>query len=139
MNTKLKLTAPTLILIIFGLLDAISFFRAIPFLYKLIYSLFTIDFHTWKFVALFNVLYIILALSFAFSAYGFIRQRRWAFILYYSQIPFRILYFSLSLGFITLINIPFQSKTLNLTLLGIVVLAEIARLVLTIVIHRRKR
>jgi len=123
------------ILILFGVLDLIALLRASPLLVRLPPAVFASDVPMRT--AVLHSLYIVLCISYAFSAYGFIRRKPWACVTYYFQLPLRLGFFSLSLGFLALINKPFQSLPLHFVLAGIILVAELTRLVVTIVIHKR--
>jgi len=125
------------ILIVFGLLDAFSFFRFLPRLITMLYGLCFFSDQDTTFFFYSCLLLSLLHVSYPFSAYGFLSQKKWAFILYDLQFPFRLLFFSVSLGFLSYINRPFESLTLHYVLGIVMLLAEVARLIINIILHRR--
>lgn len=137
MNEKDRISRSAIILIVFGVLDVVSLCRTAPLLVRAVYGICRFGLPWRTLVAVFEIVRVLLFSSFAVSAYAFLCRRRWAFPLYYCQFPLRLLFFSTSLGFLTLINRPIQSMPLHFTIAGIVTVAEIARLVATIMIHKR--
>jgi hypothetical protein len=130
------------VLIAFGILDALNFLLFLPRLIRLIYYLCLFSrppdglfFESFMFAS--GLVLVALYVTYPFSAYGFIYRKRWAFLLYYLQFPFRMLLFSTSLGFLSYITKPFQSLTLHYILGIIMLLAESARLAISIVLHKK--
>lgn len=84
-----------------------------------------------------GTLSILLCISYLFTAYGFLREKKWALILYYCQFPLRIGFCTGSLIFFSLINkilgYPFPYYVIGITIL----LGELVRLILTIILHIR--
>ncbi|HUT29435.1 MAG TPA: hypothetical protein VMX13_06565 [Sedimentisphaerales bacterium] len=74
--------------------------------------------------------------SYLFSAYGFLRSKKWAFVLYYFQFPLRVGFCTGSLSFLAPIVaaigsfVPFY--IVGATILG----GEVARLIWTILLAR---
>ena len=137
MNEKSRLSRSDIMLIVFGVLDGIALCRTVPILFRTIYGFSTYGLPSWGPMVVVDILSILLFSSYAVSGFAFLSRKRWAFLLYYCQFPLRLLFFSMSLGFLFLINKPFGSIPVHYTIAGIVSLAELARLVVTIVIHRR--
>ena len=134
---KSRINKAAVVLIIFSVLDAVSLCRTAPLLVRTVSGVCQFGLPSRTILIVVEILRVLLFSSYAFSAYAFLTRKRWSFPLYYCQFPLRLLFFSMSLGFLALINRPFQSVPLHFTIGGIVALAEIVRLVVTIVIHRR--
>ena len=132
-----KASGVVTILIVFGVLDAVSFVRTLPDAARLYQYLYDGGVHSHPLTVTLEILRIILSFSFAVSACAFMMRKRWAFPFYYCQFPLRIIFFSTSLSFLFLATRLFQSLPFHFTIAGIVALAELARLILTVVIHRR--
>ena len=77
-------------------------------------------------------------ISFAFSASGLFLRKKWALILYYFQFPLRIAYIYLSLGFLLTLaaKIFGLMTTMYFVVFGVVILAEMIRLIISIKIHK---
>jgi len=75
--------------------------------------------------------------SLLFSAIFLIRQNRLGCIISYLQFPFRFLFYNLSFGFLLYLNHFINNSGFYSALLIFCVLLEIARLVITIIIHKR--
>ena len=79
----------------------------------------------------------VLLITFAITAFGFIRKRRWVFPLSYAQFPFRIALSFMSLGIVAEIILPSSpSIVLNQAVWMFCAALEGVRLGLTIVLHR---
>lgn len=86
---------------------------------------------------LFELINSVLAMSLAFSAYGLIRVRPWAFTLSYIQFPFRLLGAHLSLGFLGALLQHFGLREFSSVALIIAVTCEWLRLFITRKIQKR--
>jgi len=89
-----KLTKRNLILYIFGVIDTVLFLRSFD---GLAWSILNVYDYISKIIEGFFVkqdfliiLSSLLILSHGFTAYGFLRKRKWAFFLYYCQLPLSI-------------------------------------------------
>lgn len=109
------------ILIIFALLDALLFGR----------FLLDINFSAEQF--LLNQLKSVFLISLAVSPFGLIFQKKWGYILYYVQFPFRYLFVVLSFGFLTYL-VP-ASPSFSRLMIIVAMILEIVRLILTVKIH----
>ena len=120
------------ILIAFALIDVIHFLRVIPIIFKMATNIFSgaVSFYPSGWIM--TAIQVLFYFSLIFSAYGLLRQKNWGFLLYYFQIPFRLLFWSMSLGFLYVLNNYSESIILFYTIAGIVFLGEILRLILTI-------
>jgi hypothetical protein len=118
------------VLIILGLLDLFSFSQT----YKV--GLILLD--NFKYFPLMNSLEILLILSFMVSGVLSIMRKKIALVLYYFQMPLRLTFVILTFGF--LINIfGFQFNSIGSKVMFILTfLLEIARLIFTIMIHKRE-
>lgn len=118
------------VLIILGLLDLFSFSQT----YKV--GLILLD--NFKYFPLMNSLEILLILSFIVSGVLSIMRKKIALVLYYFQMPLRLTFVILTFGF--LINIfGFQFNSIGFKVMFILTsLLEIARLIFTIMIHKRE-
>ena len=117
------------ILILFGVLDLISVAESIPEIIRLLVDV--TDLH-WL-----RLLNLIIYASLLASGYYLIRMNKIGIIISYIQFPLRLLVSFFSLGFLMMLSSLFENQTLAIWILSaILVLAEIARLVLTIQIHR---
>ena len=132
-----KISKTNLILVVFGGLDALTFLLNMPRIFRTLSSIF--------FPASYPVFYLLsglwLALNFSYvlSAYGFIKGKGWAFVLYYCQFPLRLSFCSGSLGFLYRINILLGSPAPYYIFGLAILLGEVIRLVATVVLHRRLR
>lgn len=70
--------------------------------------------------------------SLLFSAYGFLRQKKWAFYLYYAQFPFHFLTMRYSFGFLNLLPSLLHTPALHWPVVGLCIVFEFARLSVTI-------
>ncbi len=109
------------ILILFALLDAFLFGK----------SLTGINFSADQF--LLNQIKSIFIISLAVSPFGLTFHKRWGYILYYVQFPFRYIFMALSFGFLTCL-VPATPSFIKLTIIVAMIL-EIVRLILTVKIH----
>ncbi len=109
------------ILIIFALLDALLFGR----------FLLDINFSADQF--LLNQLKSVFLISLAVSPFGLIFQKKWGYILYYVQFPFRYLFVVLSFGFLTYL-VP-ATPSFSRLMIIVAMILEIVRLILTVKIH----
>jgi hypothetical protein len=118
------------VLIILGILDLFSFSQT----YKV--GLILLD--NFKYFPLMNSLEILLILSFMVSGVLSIMRKKIALVLYYFQMPLRLTFVILTFGF--LINIfGFQFNSIGSKVMFILTfLLEIARLIFTIMIHKRE-
>lgn len=118
------------VLIILGLLDLFSFSQT----YKV--GLILLD--NFKYFPLMNSLEILLILSFMVSGVLSIMRKKIALVLYYFQMPLRLTFVILTFGF--LINIfGFQFNSIGFKVMFILTfLLEIARLIFTIMLHKRE-
>ncbi len=118
------------LLIIFGLLDAVLLGHCM----RSIYIPHWRSGPPWWFNALMYP-QPFFVLSLAASALGLVMQKRWGILLSYAQFPFRILYVTLSFGWLTLLTTPLLGReTYQATLVAAIGL-EALRLTATIVIH----
>ena len=118
---------------LFGILDfayLLRFGKIIPNL------LFAQDFNLEEWVIIYtmalNVVQAFLLLSLAITGFAFLTVQRWASIVYYFQFPFRVIFMTLTFGFITYANILFQNLAAYYTLLGIALVLEVVRLAIVI-------
>lgn len=125
-----------IVMIVFGALDAIKFLLVLPQLFRMLSYLSYYAAQSDNLSLCISGVQCLLYISYPFSAYGFLLRKKWAFIFYYCQFPVRLAFFSVSLGFLSYINILFRSTVLHFILGIIMLLAEIARLVVTIILHR---
>jgi hypothetical protein len=109
------------ILIFFALLDAFLFGK----------SLTGINFSADQF--LLNQIKSIFIISLAVSPFGLTFQKKWGYILYYVQFPFRYMFMALSFGFLTCL-VPATPSFIKLTIIVAMIL-EIVRLILTVKIY----
>ena len=118
------------VLIILGLLDLFSFSQTDKV------GLILLD--NFKYFPLMNSLEILLILSFMVSGVLSIMRKKIALVLYYFQMPLRLTFVILTFGF--LINIfGFQFNSIGFKVMFILTfLLEIARLIFTIMLHKRE-
>lgn len=83
---------------------------------------------------LLNQLKSFLLISLAASAFGLACQRKWGYLLYYVQFPFRYLFVLLSFGFLTYF-VPASPPSFTKLMIIFAMILEIARLTLTIKIQ----
>lgn len=85
------------------------------------------------------VLEVVFLLSLAFSAFGLATSRKWGFILSYLQFPLRILFMHTTFGFLLIYACSaVATGPIDLRIPGVIsIVLECARLVITILIHRR--
>ena len=117
-------------IITFGILDLFSFSQT----YKV--GLILVD--NFKYFPLMNSLEILLILSLVVSGVLSIMRKKIALVFYYFQMPLRLTFVILTFGF--LINIfGFQFNSIGFKVMFILTsLLEIARLIFTIMIHKRE-
>ena len=137
-----KLSVQRTIIAMFGLLDAVAFVSAVPAIVRQTYFLFLpppMTLTVWRVTA---AIQLALRLSYAVSAFAFLRQRPWAFIIYYAQVPFRLYFLSVALGIVFLGNTQWQALALLYTsgrpgypIVTLVLMAEGLRFVATAAIH----
>lgn len=129
------------ILIVFGSLDLLTFLLSSPRSFRIISNCLS-DMHSLDWVW---SLLLIMKLLFGPLAYGFIRRKHWAFVLYYCHFPLRLGFCLGSLSFLqyiyTLLGLPVHLRPLGFYhLLGAtVLLGEVARLIITIRLHKKAR
>jgi hypothetical protein len=81
--------------------------------------------------------YLGLCISYLFSGYGFLRWKKWAFVLYYFQFPLRIAFCTGSFAFLSPMNALLGSPVPVYTIGSTILVGERARLIVTIIIHKR--
>ena len=118
-------------LILFGLLDILTLIRS----YRHIIP------HegSWTEYPLMTISSSLLYISLIFSAYFLIRQQKIGLWITYLQFPFRMAFLVLSFGFLTMASRLFNNNysfAYNF-LLWLVIGLEIARVIISIVIHRK--
>ncbi len=118
------------ILIIFAFLDAILFISS----WREVFTPFFCDWTQYFIIGIIILLHSFVVLSFIFSAYALLLRKKWAYILYYIQFPFRIGFCYLSLGFLTFL--AFKIQTIYFAIMIVAILAEFLRLFITINIHK---
>ena len=119
------------LVLLFGLLDLIALIKSFEHMLAIIKSEYMF---TWM-----NIGWLVIYFSLIISAYFLLKLSKTGLWVYYIQFPFRVLWLSgLSFGFILLIGRLFPDNRIAKTELMIVCIAlEIARLILTIIIHKR--
>ncbi len=80
---------------------------------------------------------LILYASLIASAYFLLRQQKAGIWITYAQFPFRIMYQTMSFGFIWMLEGQFSSPTAVSYITMTLVVLEIVRLLITILIHRK--
>jgi len=117
------------LLIAFGLLDLFSFVRT----YKIGISMLDNIEH----FPIMSILEILLIISLIASGVFSILRKKVSLIIYYAQIPLRLAFMILTFGFLLkLFGLQYDSMGYKI-LVGITFLLEIARLIYTIMIHKR--
>lgn len=133
------------ILIVFGLLDGFLLIKLIPdawfYFLQVRASLF---YDLPLFFLPINIGYLLLTFSLVATCLGYIAAKRWAFIVYYTQIPLRAAYASFTFFFLDSLAGPILDSfpdrgfiTVSSMLISVVAVLEIGRLILTIMAHRR--
>lgn len=118
------------LLIVFGVLDLITVAKSIPQIIQLLGDI--SDFH-WL-----TLLNILIYASLIASGYYLIKMEKIGIIISYVQFPLRLLVSFFSLGFLMMLSSIFQNQSRAMWILTIILgLLEIARLVVTIKIHRK--
>ena len=118
------------LLTVFGILDALTLIQS----YRIIIPLIR-DLHYAPFFLGINLLIYI---SLILSSYFLIKQNKFGIWLTYGQFPLRLLYLTLSFGFLLLMNQFLQFEDLRYRIfIGFLVGLEILRLIITILIHRK--
>jgi len=118
------------LLILFGILDVVTLIRD----YKIVTALFS-DLTYYPILVSGNIL---IYSSLIFSAYFLIRENKIGLWLTYAQFPLRLLYLTLSFGFLLTASGYFQQGELgDRVFLATLVGFEIVRLIITILIHRK--
>lgn len=125
--------ATRVILILFGLLDAVLLGRFVDSIS--ISHLHSVPRDLWWFQLSMLVRPFFL-LSLAVSALGLAMGSRWALIVSYVQFPLRFVYVYVSFGFLTLLN-PLLGGNAYQALIVAAMILEGARLVATILLHVR--
>jgi hypothetical protein len=122
------------LLVLFGLLDLISFIRSCKIGLKLLISLinpiplFGFAFHLFEFALIASLLISGTLLMF---------KKRSGLIIYYGQFIFKLAFIVLTFGFLLKVfGLPYSSLGYKL-IAGLVITLEFIRLVLTIIIHRK--
>ena len=140
MKTAVKnsgISKTDIVFIIFGSLDALTFLLNLPRIFRVASSSFFSGMPTL--LCLSSGLWLVLNLSYATSAYGFIKRKSWAFILYYCQFPIRLFFCSGSLVFLSRINVLLGSPAPYYIFGLAIIIGEIARVVITIILRKRSR
>ena len=122
-------------LILFGLLDGRTLVRHMPNSFEIAYGHLRGGLHgspPWN--EALHVLRAPFILSVAATCAGFVLAYRWAFVLSYVQLPFRVVYMLFTFG---VAATPIAGTGAPYGTLGIAMALEITRLVLTIVAHVR--
>ena len=119
--------------IFFGVVEIISFINSIPVIINIMRQVIT--FRISDLLLALGMIQILLYLSFILTAILFFLNKITGFVVYYIQLVFRILVFSLSFSFILRINILFHSGVLYYILVAFVLLLEVGRLASSIFVH----
>jgi hypothetical protein len=118
------------ILVVFGVLDIITLVRS----YRVLEDL-TTDLTIFPWITLGS---IISYSSLAVSAFFLVKQNKLGLWLTYGQFPLRLLFMILSFGFLLTLNRFLGGHKTSYDILAFVAIGlEVARLVITVVIHRR--
>ena len=136
-----KLPKRNLILYVFGVFDTVLFLisfdgvawsilNAYDYIRRIVEGFFLKE-------DLLIILSNLLAISLGFTAYGFLRKRKWAFLLYYCRLPLSI-YFLIR-GIIYFFNIYklYDMQLLVLIAASIVLLGATLRFIITIILHKK--
>lgn len=117
-------------LILFGLLDLVSFVVTFKFLLKVIENI--------ERFSLFSIPEILLIISFIASGILLIKRKKISLIIYYFQFPLRVTFMILTFGF--LFNLfGFQYDSVGSKILVVTTfLLEVVRLIITIMIHKKE-
>lgn len=114
---------------IFALLDLVSFLRGFDLLETLLYVNLNLNFIL--------VIKIIMTISFLASAVLYLLRKKQAFVLYYVQLPLRLIFMALSFGFVFEI-LGLDTKTgLYLVMLCLTIVLELVRFAYTVILHRK--
>ena len=139
-ETIKKLPKRNLILYIFGVFDAVLFLRSFNSLawsilnaYDYINSIIEGFFVKQDFLLILSSL---LTISLGFTAYGFLRKRKWAFLLYYCQLPLSIYFLINKITYLFNIYKLYDMQLNVLIASSIVLLAVAVRLIITIILHK---
>ena len=120
------------LLILFGIFDALLILK---FGYQVLLPDVMIRYGIFSLPFLLSCFRAIVIVSLAFSAYGLIRSRTWAFIISYFQFPFRLLFLFLSFGFLTYASWIFHLPSIYRPIILFAIAMEAVRLVATIYAH----
>ena len=117
-------------LILFGLLDLVTFVVTFKFLIKLIENI--------ELISLLSIPEILLIVSLIVSGVLSIMRNKISLIVYYFQFPLRVTFMILTFGFLFKL-LGYQYDSLGYKILIIITfLLEILRLVITIMIHKKE-
>ena len=119
-------------MMVFGVLDVILVLSRLPRLPTYVRGVVHLQ--------IVSAICLVLLITFAITAFGFIRKRHWAFLLSYAQFPFRIALAFMSLGFVAEIILPSNPSTmLNEAVWMSCAALEGVRLGLTVMLHREMK
>ena len=117
-------------LILFGLLDLVTFVVTFKFLIKLIENI--------ELISLLSIPEILLIVSLIASGVLSIMRKKTSLIIYYIQFPLRVTFMILTFGFIFKL-LGFQYDSVGYRILVVITfLLEIIRLLITIMIHKKE-
>ncbi len=117
-------------LILFGLLDLVSFVVTFKFIIKVI--------ENFERFSLLSIPEILLIVSFVASGILLIMRKKTSLIIYYFQFPLRVSFMILTFGFLfKILGFQYDSVSYKI-LLGVTFLLEIGRLIITIWIHKKE-
>lgn len=140
-ETIKKLPKRNLVLYIFGVFDAVLFLSSFD---SLAWSILNANDYISRIIEGFFVkqdflliLSSLLTISLGFTAYGFLRRRKWAFLLYYCQLPPSIYFIINKITYLFNIYKLYDMQLLVLIAFSIVLLAVAVRLIITIIIHKK--
>jgi hypothetical protein len=120
------------LLILFGLLDFVAIIKSFQMMISL--------FESGKILYWTNIISVPLFFSLLFSGFFLFKSSNIGMWIYYVQFPFRLIYtIGLSFGFILLFSRLFpENKYIYLSLFILCAILEFARLIATILIHKRE-
>jgi len=86
-----------------------------------------------------EVAYILLIASLPVSGVFHVIKHRWAPTIYFSQLPFRVLFLVFTLGFLSYIGMFLDSRTIYLSFMGLAALAEVFRFSLSVRVMKARK
>ena len=139
-ETIKKLPKRDLVLYIFGIFDAALFLSSF---YSLAWSILNAHDYINRIVEgffikedLLIILSSLLAISHGFTAYGFLRKRKWAFLLYYYRLPLSIYFLINKITYLFHIHKLYDMQLYVLIAFSMVLLGVALRLIITVIIHK---